>query len=362
MLFKKITMSLVFLLILSLLINLESFKGYSSKDNQSNYSVASLMQSKYMGDKRWNENYFHEAQFPDQDITIFTNIIFSNSFFDKKSCKFNCIITFKNQTKYVLNQDYATKEIISEKEGFSIKFGKNFIELKENNYKIHVEDKNINLNLDYAICNPPHIFGDGIVTVDSRSFLAFCQPIVGANIKGNLEYEGKNISLNGRGSVNHDYNVIAPIKTPRKWRSFWLYNDKYSIIIHTVILLDNTQIDRIIIYKDNILLKSFLNTGLETKNFVYDEKTKFSYPVTYHILHKNEQGDELEGELNFTNFTDKIQIFENLSPLLYSIVSLAVGELYAYRFWSSANFKIKINNVEEVIKINGIGNYVDKVN
>src|SRR4030042_2936205 len=122
MIFKKITMSLFFILILLLLINLESFKGYSSKDTQSNYSVSSLMQSKYMGDKRWNENYFHEAQFPEQGITIFTNIIFSNSFFDKKSIKFNCIITFKNQTKYVLNQDYATNEVIAEKEGFSIKF------------------------------------------------------------------------------------------------------------------------------------------------------------------------------------------------------------------------------------------------
>ncbi len=358
---KKIILLILIFLINISIFNLEHFKGYSSKEKQPNYSVASLMQSKYMNDKRWNENYFHEAQFPEQGITIFTNLIFSNSFFDKKSCKLNCIITFKDHTKYVFNQDFSREEIIANKEIFSLKFGENFIELKDYNYKVHIKDQNINLNIEYKICNPPHIFGDGIITVDSRSFLAFCQPIAGAYVDGNLEYKNKNISLNGRGSVNHDYNVIAPIKTPRKWRSFWFYNDTYTVVIDTVILLDQTQIDRIIIYKDNKLLKSFLNTGLKTNNLLYDKEIKFHYPASYSISHVDESGNEIQANIKFEKNTDKIQIFGHLSPVLYSIVSLAVGELYAYRFWANATIKLTLNDKIETIKISGIGNYVDKV-
>ena len=359
MLYKKI---IIFMLLFSInlsFFNLEHFKGYSSSNKETKYSVASLMQSKYMNDKRWNENYFHEAQFPELGITIFTDIIFTNSLFDKKGCKLNCIITFKDNVKYVFNKNYERDEIIAKKEGFSIKFKENFIKLNGNNYKIHIEDNNINLNLNYEICNPPHIFGDGIITINSRNFLAFCQPIVGAYVKGDMNYQGKNIKLNGRGSVNHDYNVIAPIKTPRQWRSFWLYNDQYSIVIHTFILLDKTQIDRIIIYKDNKLLKSFLNTGLEIGNMICDKKTNFNYPLSYKISHKDELGDEIHVNINLNSISDKIQIFEHLSPVVRSIVTLAVGEFYNYRFWSKADIKLKINNNSETIKINGIGNYVD---
>lgn len=360
MLQKLITILILLFLINTSFFNLENFKGYSSKSKQTEYSVTSLMQSKFINNKRWNENYFHEAQFPEQGITIFTNIIFTNSLFDKKSCKLNCIVTFKNQTRYVFNQNYDRDEIIAKKEGFSIKFKENYIELKGNNYKIHIEDQNFNLNLNYEIINPPHIFGDGTITINSKNFLAFCQPIVGAYVTGNMHYKEKNIVLNGRGSVNHDYSVIAPIKTPRQWRSFWLYNDKYSIVIHTFVLLDNTQIDRVIIYKDNKLLKSFLNTGMKLDNMILDEKTNFSYPVSYTISYKDELGDEIQANINLTNITDKIQVFEYLSPLVYSVVCLAVGELYNYRFWARADINLKVNNEHEIIKITGIGNYVDK--
>jgi hypothetical protein len=241
-----------------------------------------------------------------------------------------------------------------------MKFQDNFIELNDNNYKIHIEDKNLNLNLNYKITNPPHIFGDGIITINSRNFLAFCQPIVGAYVDGNMQYKNKNFELNGRGSVNHDYSVIAPIKTPRQWRSFWLYNDKYSIIIHTFILPDNTQIDRIIIYKDNKLFKSFLNTGLQTYNVIHDKETNFKYPTTYAISYKDDLGDKIQAKISFKSFTDKIQIFEHLSPLLHSVVSLAVGEFYNYRFWSKADIILKINDNQEEIKINGLGCFVDK--
>ena len=362
---KKIVVNIIFifLFINLLLFSREHFKGYSSKKNsQPVYSVASLLESKYTKDPKWNENYFHEAQFPDQGITIFTNIIFSKSFIGKKGCKFNCIITFDNKEKYTFNKDYGPDDFSVDKQSFLIKFGSNYIELKGNNYSVHLQNKDINLKLDYKICNLPCIFGDGIVMIDSKSYLAFSQPIIGAYVSGDLQYKDKNIKLKGRGSVDHDFNVVPPIKTPRKWRSFWFYNDKYSISIHTVILTNKTQIDRVTIFKDGNILKSFLNTGLQSKKYLYDNKTNFTYPTVYSINYIDNEGDEIRANINLNKLTDKIQVFEYLSPVVHSIVSLAVGELWAYRFWSDAEFMIKVDNKKEVIKIKGIGNYVDCAN
>ena len=189
--------------------------------------------------------------------------------------------------------------------------------------------------------------------------MAFSQPIIGAHVSGNLKYRNKNIKLKGRGSVGHDYNVVSPIKTPRKWRSFWFYNDKYSINMHTVILTNETQIDRVAVFKNGKLLKTFLNTGLKTKNYLHDNKTNFTYPTVYSINYMDNEGDEITANINLNKLTDKIQVFEYLSPVIHSIVTLAVGELWNYRFWSNAEFMIKVDNKKEVIKINGIGNYVD---
>ena len=65
---------------ISLSFSLEYFKGYSSKEKPPVYSTLSLLKTKYNDESNKNENYFHDAYFPDKGITIFTNIIFSKAF------------------------------------------------------------------------------------------------------------------------------------------------------------------------------------------------------------------------------------------------------------------------------------------
>jgi len=358
---KTFLIILIFIILFSNIAAVKQFAGYSSKSSNTNYSVTALLDSKHFNDSNWNENYFHEAQFLSEGITIFTNIIFSNSFFDKKSCKLNSIITFKNGKKYIFNKDFEkiTKNINNA--NFALNLDNNYVVLEGNNYKIHIEDSNINLNLNYKIVNQPHIFGDGIVNLDSKNFLAFSQPIAGAVVSGTLKYENSEIKLIGKGSLNHDYNLLPPVKNPKKWRSFWLYDDKYTVLINTFILNDNTQIDRVVIYKDNKLLKSFLNCGLETKNYQIDQNTGFSYPAVFSINYKDSDQDEIKAELYYKNSTDKIKAFEQLSPVLHKIVASVVGEMWVYRFWADAEFTLKVNGNDEHIKISGLGNFVDMV-
>jgi hypothetical protein len=315
---------------------------------------------RYNGEPKWNENYFHEAQFPKQGITVFTDIIFSKSFFGKNSCKFSCIITFDNGERYDVIQDYSENEFYIQNKGFGIHFGDNFIELKQDNYIINLENKNVKLNLTYKISNPPHIFGDGIINFDNKSFLAFSQPVIGAFVNGRLEYKDKVINLSGRGSVEHDYNTINPINNPRKWRSFWLYNDRYSINIDTVILTNKTQIDRVVVTKDGNYLGSFLNCGLKTDNYVMDSCNNFKYPTTFSIDHSESDGNQIKANLKFRSFTDKFSAFKSLSPAIYKIVKNAVGDMWVYRFWADGEFTLKFDNgMEEVIHLSGIGNFVD---
>ena len=117
MLLKKI---IVFICIFTtiLLFSVENFKGYSSKNSPPVYSIISLLESKYEKDSRWNENYFHDAQFPEQGITIFTNIIFSKAFFGEKGCKFNCIITFDDKKNTYLIKIMGLMILLFEKRGF----------------------------------------------------------------------------------------------------------------------------------------------------------------------------------------------------------------------------------------------------
>lgn len=355
---KKVIIFL-FLLLPIFINSLEVFKGYSPKDKKSVYSVASLLESKYEKNSRWNENYFHDAIFPDKGITIFTNILFYNGVFNNNASKFNCVITFDKEEKYVFDKEYNIDDYQIHEKGFRIDFDKNHIELKDNIYILHVEDEKINLDLEYKIINPPNIFGDGIITIDNKSHLAFSEPISGAIISGNLKYDGEIIALKGRGSVSHDYNVLSVLKNPTKWRSFWLYNDEYSVNIHTVILTDGTQVDRVVIFKDNKLVKNFLNTGLVEKNYIEDKETEFSYPSYYTIDHTDNEGDSIKARIYTKGITDKIQVFEGLSPALHSLVVLVVGEMWAYRFWSDANIEINVNGNSKNIKISGIGNFVD---
>ena len=338
---------------------LDIFKGYDDNDSANNYSLLSLLESKYTNDSKWNENYFHDAIFPENGITIFTNIIFSNSFISKKGCKFHCIITFNDGTKYVFNKDYKENEYTTSKNKFLMTFDENKIELIDNNYYLKLKDDNINLTLKYEIKNPPHRFGSGIINIDSNNFLAFSQPIAGADVIGSIVYKDKSITLSGKGSLNHDYSVTAPLKNPLKWRSFWLYNDNYTILINTIILKDNTQVDRVIIYREGKILKSILNAGLKSYNYTIDKKNAFNYPQNFLINYSDKNGDNIIAQISFKEFTDKIQAFSHLSSFVHTVVSNTVGEMWVYRFWADASFKIKIGTLNETINISGIGNYVD---
>jgi len=358
---KNKILILLFMIMCSAVFSIEYFKGYSSKKGEQ-YSVASLLMTKYEEDSRWNENYFHEAQFRDQGITIFTNIVFSNTFMKGKGCKFNCMINFKNGEKYTFNRDFGSDELIIKKDGFNINVGNNYIRLiDQNNYILFFKDKDndVELKLNYNIVNPPQIFGDGIVTIDNKTFLSYSQPIVGAYVTGTLLYKNRKISLNGRGSVDHDYGVGSPLKVPRKFRSFWFYNDKYSIVIHTIIFPDNKQIDRVSICKDGKIFKSFLNTGLLTANLVKDCTNNFNYPQKFYISYNDKDGDMIYSNIKLNSVTDKIQPFAELSPALHTIVVKAVGEMWIYRFWAEAEFIIVVDNSKEIIKIKGMGNYID---
>lgn len=357
---KLLKLCMVFLLLSALSINsVEFFKGYKS-DKSQNYSILSLLKSKYLeDDAKWNENYFHEAQFPEQGITIFTNIIFSKAFIDKKGCKFNCIITFDDEANYSYDKDYSSEELTFSRKGFAISFDQNSIKLDGNNYILTINNEDINLSLNYKIINPPQIFGDGVIAIDSKNFIAFTEPIIGAHVSGNLAYKNKNIALQGRGSVGHDYNQVTPIKNPRKYRSFWLYNDNYSVNIHSIELTNKEQIDRISIYNNGTLLKSFLNTGLSIDDYTHDKTVNFKYPKKYTIDHKDKTGNEIKATINYRKATNRIEVFEKLSPAIRKLVTLAVGEMWIYRFWADATFSLKIDEKQENFTIKGIGSYLD---
>ncbi len=365
--------NLIFKIILSIFIfslssagnvfGLEYFKGYDPNKKQPAYSVSAMLKMKYRDGSKWNENYFHEAQFQDQGIMIFTNIIFSGTFMGKKGCKLNSVITFSDGEKYSFNRDFGPDEFVINDDIFGIKLGDNGYArlLDDNNYVLSLDDpvNDVSMELTYRIINPPQIFGDGVVPIDGRNFLSYSQPVCGAIVSGVLHYHGKTIKLNGRGSIDHDYNCASPLLQPLKYRSFWLYNDMYSINIHTAILKNKDEIDRVSVFKNGILYKSFLNTGLEASDYSYDNSTKFSYPGSFTIDHTDSKGDSITAAIKVMKLTDKIQCFKELSTLVHAIVVRAVGEMWAYRFWVKAEFSLNVGNKVDTIKINGTCNYVD---
>jgi len=358
--FKKLFYSLILsFTVISFAFNLVYFRGYSDDVKEPVYSIESLLKLKYILNDKCDENYFHEAQFADLGITVFTNIIFSKTFMDKNDCKIHCIITFKDKDKYVFNEDFNKENFVSDGSKFYIKFGNNsYIKYENNVYKLHVSNDRINLNLNYEVVSPPQIFGDGIVSINSRNYLAFSWPVVGAKVRGELLYNNEKIILSGRGSIGHDYSHVAPINNPRKWRSFWFYNDKYTVHVHTIVFTDGSQIDRVAIYKDNKLIKYFLNSGLKQYNYINDYNN-FSYPTRFDINFTDEKNDSITASIHLKEITDKIQAFAHLTPTIHKIAALAVGEMWAYRFWTDADVTFRINGIDETIRIKGIGNYVD---
>ena len=342
-----------------LLSGLEIFKGFNPVFEQK-YTVASLLKSQYKRRPFWTETYFHEAQFPENRITIFTHITISEFFGFESGCKFNIIITFPDQKKYVFQKDYTFKQFTLKKDPFYLKCSANYLKLDNNNYKIYLENEDIVLNLNYKISNPPYRFGDGIIRLDLWNFLSYSQPVSGAHVSGLLKHKQKEYKLKGRGSINHDYNKIEPLKQPRHWRSFWLYNDEYSANIDTIILpYSNKQIDRLIIFKNNKYFCANINIGLRCENYRDDKPNNFQYPTNFIFNFTDISGKKISANIQHVEFTDKIKMFDYLSPFFAKIVRFFVKDIWVYRFWAKAQFEIITpNGNKKVIPLYGLGNYV----
>ena len=364
---RKIFLYLFFvlnnLISVSLLSGLEIFKGFDPVFKPK-YTVASLLKSQYKRRPFWTETYFHEAQFPQNGITVFTHITISEFFGFESGCKFNVIITFPDQKKYVFQKDYSFKEFILKKDPFYLKCSANYLKLKDNNYKVHLENDDIDLTLNYEIVNPPYRFGDGIVKLDIWNFLSYSQPVSGAHITGYIKFKEKEYNLKGRGSINHDYHKIEPLKQPRYWRSFWLYNDEYSVNIDTTIMpYSNKQIDRLVIFRNKKYFSAKINYGLKCENYQSDSKNNFQYPTNFIFNFTDYTGKKITAKIQHKEFTDKIKMFDYLTPFLAKIVRFFVKDLWVYRFWAKAEFEILLTDgTKEVLSLYGLGNYVHSEN
>ncbi|MCG8572775.1 MAG: hypothetical protein MJB14_21800 [Spirochaetes bacterium] len=358
---NKIFYLLIFLFLHFFLFSTTVFHTYKNDFHKNNHKTINDLLQKKENFSKGNENYFHEAQFAKQGITIFTFVTFNNSVFGENDCKLNCIITFKNGETYVFDQDYSSKEVKIHDGNFHIQFGKkNYLRINKDVYAIKIDNKDIHLSLNYHYSNNGFIFGDGKVQLSKKKFLGFSQPIIGAQVQGKLKYQEQNISLDGWGSVDHDFNNVSPIDNPRLWRSFWFYEKKYAIIIHTFILPDGRQIDRMVFCKDGQIVSHYINQGLNTKKKFIDQESQIDFPAEYAINYQNDS-EHVKAEIKYLEFTNKVQAFAHLPPLVHKIVAMAVGEMWGLRFWARGKFTIQINGRTEEFQLTGLGNYVDVV-
>ncbi len=337
------------------------FKGHTNGRVEGfDKTDVSMFRVQPMDSRYYTEAYFHEFQFEEQGIILIVNFQMHNLGFSRGYC--DTYITFSDATSglVVEKNEYSPDEVKIDEQGFGISAGPSRIELKGNQYHVKYRGEQMQADLTYDILAPSFIQGDGKLVFDDNDFVRFNFPIPWAKVTGTLTREGKTYQLDGVGSMNHDWQVLSPLKFMSDWRAFWMYGDDATIgiVMCSSSDMEGRWLQRLMVAERGKILFS-------SHDFKYEELEMKPVPggnvpcpkrFKIEAVHGD---DSLTGEMTITSIREKKDVLDDTPLLMRKLASVFVDETWSYRFWMDFDFEYQSDGRTRQIKGRGTGNYVD---
>ena len=327
-----------------------------------------IFQAQPLESKYYTEVWFHEMQFPEQGIIVIVNIQMHNLGISSGYC--DTYITVSGpEFGYLISQDSNDPEQVKiDPQGFGVSAGKQRIELVGNTYRVRYQGQDIQGEFTYQPLTGSFQQGDGkVVFSKSGDFALHNFPIPWAKISGKLTVKGKTLDLNGVGSMNHDWQVLSPLRFMSMWRAFWLYTDDatVSMVRASAPDLNGQWSQRLMVAEPGRILFSSHDYVLEELDLAPVPEGNIPMPRRFRV--EAVHGDDwLKGEIKVTRIPEKVNILSdrllaNLPSIIGRLAELVADETWSYRFWCDFKFEFRVDGKTKTIQGAGTGNFVDIV-
>jgi len=360
---SRLTAMVVALLLLAATGGVVFFNGHvNGKVTGYDKTDLAMFRAQPMKSKFYTEVWFHETQFPEQNIIVIVNIQLHN--LGLKSRYAFCYLTISDPSRYLIDiSEFDPEEVKVDPQGFGITAGPHRIELRGDQYRVKYRSSKMSADLTYQIIVPSYQQGDGkVVFTESGDFVRHNFPIPWAKVTGTVTSNGKTVKVSGVGSMNHDWQVLSPTRFMSDWRANWLYSPDatVSIVRASAADLNGQWSQRLMVAEPGKIL-------FASHNYKYqdlDPRPVPGSPVPCPMRYRVEAvaGDDwLKGEIKVTRIQEKKNVIDDMPQLFRQLAAVFVAETWSYRYFCDYKFDLRLDGKTRVISGTGAGNYVSSV-
>lgn len=265
-------------------------------------------------------------------------------------------------TEVLIDEKFPYSSFKSSTEVCDIEIGRNFLKGDLSHYKLHVEDeeKALDLEFDSEITG----FKGRACFGDETRYMIWVVPQPRSHVKGTFRTKEETLNIEGVGYRDHNWSNISPISCVSYWDWGRIYADEYTIIFANIVAtrrFENAEVKPLMVYDSRGLL--FLTTEpkkwtLTKSDVKYDQRRRMERPQRYRLKAQDEDFF-LDIDLRVEKVFQEIDLIADYNPLVRLFTRTFVADPFAISLLSVGSGRLDFSGQQNALTCTAIHEFVN---
>lgn len=260
--------------------------------------------------------------------------------------------------KTTCSQELDSDEWSSSKDGFSLSFGKVQASGNLENFHVNVRCSDLQMDLDFNNLVKPYKPGSGFLRFGNQGVFIKNFPAARAKVTGKITAEGKAISIDAPGAIEHSATDLGPHQMSKRWFRFRDVNTE-----HTIILVELRSTEQwagvrrgwVMLYDKDGYVLATSKVNFEYDGYILDNNSKLGYKIPRRVRIAASDGtNHLTGTLLMTGLKDVYDPTSSLNAFIRAIVRRYTKPM-DYKI--SCKYDLKVKHGDDFKYFKGEGAY-----
>ena len=265
-------------------------------------------------------------------------------------------------TEVLIDEKLPYSSFRASTEVCDVEIGKNFLKGDLSHYRLHVEDgdKALDLEFDSEILG----FKGRACFGDENKYMIWAVPQPRSHVKGTFRTKEGTLDVEGVGYRDHNWSNISPINYVSHWDWGRIYANEFTVIFASIVAtkrFGNAEIKPLMVYdsrKPVFLTTEPKKWSLTKRDVKFDPHFRIERPEIYLL---RAQDEELFLELNLTveRVFQEIDLIADYSPLVRLFTRTFVADPFAISLLSVGSGRFDFSGRQNALTCTAIHEFVN---
>ncbi|UCD84478.1 MAG: hypothetical protein JSU92_14620 [Deltaproteobacteria bacterium] len=249
---------------------------------------------------------------------------------------------------------YSKKHLKTSEDSFSVKIGQNYAGGEFPNYRLVIDEKELQAELNFICLTKGWKPGDGFLYLGAgkKEFWKFAAPAPRSKVTGHIMIDGKKVGLKGLGHHDHSYANIKKTSYTKVQYVFRMFTEEFTLSLMSIVLRDEYERDSanmLMLAQDDKIIFNTTEFSYVPSRFKPDKDTGYRVPYQFELKASGsgaspEPAFSLEGKIEIEHLLERCDVLEHIGSLQRSFVKAFISKPYLYRFQSGYDLNLKVGD------------------